>query len=224
MFPGVLFASLLIWCMYACTVCLNFAAWQQKSKTVLQVQQLHQLLSLLLTCAVSVCHCLHRSGDTPVLISYTVMESALTSQRPPSCWLKYLDHCIMSQLHARFSASLTCAASVALFSSYRSGETPVLISSTVVEVGIDEPEASVMLVENADRFGLAQLHQLRGRVGRGSRASRCFLIAPAAGSDGAAVAVKRLRVLEESHNGLVIAQADLEIRCDKRLQGWSVMF
>jgi ATP-dependent DNA helicase RecG len=88
----------------------------------------------------------------------------------------------------------------------------VLISSTVVEVGIDEPEASVMLVENADRFGLAQLHQLRGRVGRGSRASRCFLIAPPAGSDAAAVAAKRLRVLEESHNGLVIAQADLEIR------------
>jgi ATP-dependent DNA helicase RecG len=88
----------------------------------------------------------------------------------------------------------------------------VLISSTVVEVGIDEPEASVMLVENADRFGLAQLHQLRGRVGRGSRASCCFLIAPPVGSDGDAAAAKRLKVLEESHNGLVIAQADLEIR------------
>ncbi|WIA19703.1 hypothetical protein OEZ85_005629 [Tetradesmus obliquus] len=101
----------------------------------------------------------------------------------------------------------------AVLTKFNSGETPVLISSTVVEVGIDEPEASVMLVENAERFGLAQLHQLRGRVGRGSRPSRCFLIAPAAGSsESAAAAAKRLRVLERSHNGLVIAQADLEIR------------
>lgn len=99
----------------------------------------------------------------------------------------------------------------------------MLISSTVVEVGIDEPEASVMLVENAERFGLAQLHQLRGRVGRGSRPSRCFLIAPAAGSsESAAAAAKRLRVLERSHNGLVIAQADLEIRwgCGFKILGF----
>ncbi|KAF6260024.1 hypothetical protein COO60DRAFT_1625888 [Scenedesmus sp. NREL 46B-D3] len=117
----------------------------------------------------------------------------------------------------RLAAACTCVPSdeqlekEAVLAKFNSGETPVLISSTVVEVGIDEPEASVMLVENADRFGLAQLHQLRGRVGRGSRASRCFLMAPPAGAAGAAVAAKRLRVLERSHNGLVIAQADLEI-------------
>lgn len=94
-----------------------------------------------------------------------------------------------------------------------SGEAPVLIASTVVEVGIDEPEASIMLVENAERFGLAQLHQLRGRVGRGKRPSRCYLIAPAAeSSDRADVAAERLRVLENSHNGLHIAEADLRIR------------
>lgn len=83
-----------------------------------------------------------------------------------------------------------------------------MIASTVVEVGVDVPEASIMVVESAHRFGLAQLHQLRGRVGRGSKASRCFLMAPA-GDDKAAV---RLRVLEESQNGLHIAEADLKIR------------
>ncbi|KAF8062927.1 recG [Scenedesmus sp. PABB004] len=95
---------------------------------------------------------------------------------------------------------------------FSSGEAPVLISSTVVEVGIDEPEASVMLVENAARFGLAQLHQLRGRVGRGARASRCYLFAPPDGEPGAAAAAARLRVLERSRSGLEIAEADLRMR------------
>jgi ATP-dependent DNA helicase RecG len=84
----------------------------------------------------------------------------------------------------------------------------VLIASTVVEVGVDVPEASVMLVEGAHRFGLAQLHQLRGRVGRGSKASKCFLMAPAEHEE----AFERLQVLERSNNGLEIAEADLRIR------------
>lgn len=88
------------------------------------------------------------------------------------------------------------------------GDTHVLIASTVVEVGVDVPEASVMLVEAANRFGLAQLHQLRGRVGRGSKASKCYLMAPA----GDASATERLQELEKSHNGLHIAEADLRIR------------
>lgn len=78
----------------------------------------------------------------------------------------------------------------------------------MVEVGIDNPQASVMLVEHADRFGLAQLHQLRGRVGRGSRASTCYLMAPADNDS----AVERLRVLEQSQNGWHVAEADLRTR------------
>lgn len=93
-----------------------------------------------------------------------------------------------------------------------SGDIHVLIASTVVEVGVDVPEASVMLVEAAARFGLAQLHQLRGRVGRGSRASRCFLMAPPSEAEGAAQATERLRVLEDSQDGLYIAERDLAIR------------
>ncbi len=72
------------------------------------------------------------------------------------------------------------------------------------QVGVDVPEASVMLVEAAERFGLAALHQLRGRVGRGARASRCFLLASTPEA-----AAGRLAILETSHNGFSIAEADL---------------
>lgn len=89
-----------------------------------------------------------------------------------------------------------------------SGKTPVLIASTVVEVGIDEPEASVMLVENAKCFGMAQLHQLRGRVGRGARDSRCYLMV----AEGDVEGQMRLEVMEQSRNGLHIAEADLRAR------------
>ena len=92
---------------------------------------------------------------------------------------------------------------------FKHGEYQVLVSTTVIEVGIDVPNATVMVVENADRFGLAQLHQLRGRVGRGRAGATCYLIAspvcPASGQD-------RLRVMEETHDGLGIAEADLRMR------------
>lgn len=91
---------------------------------------------------------------------------------------------------------------------FKSGELPILISSTVVEVGVDVAEASIMMVERADRFGLAALHQLRGRVGRGARPSKCFLMAPGSGSK----AMKRLQVMEASNNGLEIAERDLQLR------------
>ena len=84
----------------------------------------------------------------------------------------------------------------------------VLVSTTVVEVGVDVPNASVMLILNADRFGLAQLHQLRGRVGRGSRKSYCFLIADPNSDYGK----ERMKTMEETTDGFVIAQRDLELR------------
>jgi len=86
------------------------------------------------------------------------------------------------------------------------GTVKVLISTTVVEVGVNVPDASLMIIEHAERFGLAQLHQLRGRVGRGSRASRCILVT---GGDGSA---DRLRILEETNNGFDVAEADLANR------------
>lgn len=92
---------------------------------------------------------------------------------------------------------------------FASGVTPVLVSTTVIEVGVDVPQASCMVIFDADRYGLSQLHQLRGRVGRGGTESGAFLISRAPeGSDAA----KRLDVIAGTLDGAEIAQADLEFR------------
>jgi ATP-dependent DNA helicase RecG len=93
--------------------------------------------------------------------------------------------------------------------SFAAGELDILVSTTVIEVGIDVPNASVMMVEHADRFGLSQLHQLRGRVGRGAHASHCILMH---GDEISEEAARRLKVLEDSSDGFLIAQKDLEFR------------
>ena len=91
---------------------------------------------------------------------------------------------------------------------FKKGKTKVLVSTVVIEVGIDVPNASVMLVENADRFGLAQLHQLRGRVGRGEHESFCILLANPKTDE----ALKRIKAIEDTLDGFQIAEADLNIR------------
>jgi len=91
---------------------------------------------------------------------------------------------------------------------FRRGETNALISTTVLEVGVDVPNASVMLIENAERFGLAQLHQLRGRIGRGEHKSYCILLTSAHGKEASA----KLVVLEKTRNGFEVAEADWELR------------
>lgn len=97
----------------------------------------------------------------------------------------------------------------AVMQSFKSGEMDILVATTVIEVGIDVPNATVMVVEHAERFGLSQLHQLRGRVGRGTGRSRCMLLAGARLSDEGE---RRLRVMEETCDGFRIAEADLELR------------
>ncbi|WP_338564387.1 ATP-dependent DNA helicase RecG [Erwinia sp. E_sp_B01_3] len=97
----------------------------------------------------------------------------------------------------------------AVMHSFKQGEIHLLIATTVIEVGVDVPNASLMIIENPERLGLAQLHQLRGRVGRGSVASHCVLLYKAPLSK---TAQKRLQVLRDSNDGFVIAQCDLEIR------------
>ena len=91
---------------------------------------------------------------------------------------------------------------------FRRGETSALISTTVLEVGVDVPNASVMLIENAERFGLAQLHQLRGRIGRGEHKSYCILLTSAQSKEASA----KLAVLERTSNGFEVAEADWELR------------
>jgi ATP-dependent DNA helicase RecG len=91
---------------------------------------------------------------------------------------------------------------------FRSGETSALISTTVIEVGVDIPNATIMLIENAERFGLSQLHQLRGRIGRGAHTSHCWLLS----SDKSPETIMKLSVLEKTTNGFEIAEADWEQR------------
>ena len=96
----------------------------------------------------------------------------------------------------------------AIMDRFHRGETNALISTTVIEVGIDVPNATVMLIENAERFGLAQIHQLRGRIGRGQHKSFCILLASDQSGDTAA----KLAVLEKTNNGFEVAEADWELR------------
>lgn len=94
--------------------------------------------------------------------------------------------------------------------SFVSGKTDVLVSTTVIEVGVNVPNASLMIVENAERFGLSQLHQLRGRVGRGTRRSYCVLVSDAATGQGKAR--ERLMTMKNSYDGFEIAERDLAMR------------
>ncbi|MEM9482583.1 MAG: ATP-dependent DNA helicase RecG [Cyanobacteria bacterium P01_F01_bin.116] len=107
-------------------------------------------------------------------------------------------------LHGRLNSADKDAAITA----FRDRKTQILVSTTVVEVGVDVPNASVMLIEHAERFGLSQLHQLRGRVGRGADQSYCLLMS----SSKSETALQRLRVLEQSQDGFFIAEMDLRFR------------
>jgi ATP-dependent DNA helicase RecG len=97
-----------------------------------------------------------------------------------------------------------------------SGEIQILVSTTVIEVGVDVPNASVMVIEHAERFGLSQLHQLRGRVGRGAEQSFCVLLASDKQTE---VARERLGIMEETNDGFRIAEKDLEIRGPGEIMG-----
>lgn len=107
-------------------------------------------------------------------------------------------------LHGR----MTSAEKDEALNSFRDNKTQILVSTTVVEVGVDVPNATVILIDHADRFGLAQLHQLRGRVGRGSHRSYCLLV----NTSKTAEAKARLEVLEKSADGFFIAEMDLRLR------------
>jgi len=97
----------------------------------------------------------------------------------------------------------------AIMSAFAQGNINLLVATTVIEVGVNVPNASLMIVENSERLGLAQLHQLRGRVGRGSEKSICILMYQSPLSDNAK---QRLEVLRQSNDGFMIAQKDLELR------------
>lgn len=116
----------------------------------------------------------------------------------------YLPEYAVGLLHGRMTSDEKDAA----MDAFTSGETAVLVSTTVVEVGVDVPNATLMIIYDADRFGLSQLHQLRGRVGRGEHQSYCILIADPKSETGQ----ERMKVMCETNDGFEIARRDLDLR------------
>lgn len=115
-------------------------------------------------------------------------------------------------VHGRMKAAEKQATMVA----FKAGQIDLLVATTVIEVGVDVPNASLMIIENAERLGLAQLHQLRGRVGRGSAVSRCVLLYQAPLSQ---MARERLETMRQTNDGFLIAEKDLELRGPGELLG-----
>ena len=147
-------------------------------------------------------------GRQAYLVYPLIEESARTSLKAATAeyerWRTLLAPHRCALLHGKLKAGEKDE----IMRAFRAGETRVLVSTTVIEVGIDVANATVLLVENAERFGLAQLHQLRGRVGRGAEKSWCILLA----GEEAEEKLDRLKILEEAADGFSIAEADLAIR------------
>ncbi|MHB8769691.1 MAG: ATP-dependent DNA helicase RecG [Syntrophales bacterium] len=153
-----------------------------------------------------------------VFIVYPVIEDcAMLDIRGAARMAKHLQQkvfpdCRIGLIHGRLKA----AEKDRIMADYAGKNVQILVATTVIEVGIDIPEASLMVVEHAERFGLSQLHQLRGRVGRSDVPSYCILLSSPDSSDTAA---KRLRVMEETDDGFRIAEEDLAIRGPGELWG-----
>lgn len=120
-----------------------------------------------------------------------------------------LSEALPGQMIGLLHSRMPVAEKKAVMALFAAGEMPVLVSTTVIEVGVDVPNASLMVIEHAERMGLAQLHQLRGRVGRGAAESRCVLLFEAPLSD---LAKARLKVMYDTTDGFEIARQDLQLR------------
>jgi ATP-dependent DNA helicase RecG len=151
-----------------------------------------------------------RSGRQAYLICPLVEESEKSELRAAAQMAEHLAAEIFPELRiGLLHGRLKPEEKEAVMHSFKARELDILVATTVIEVGIDVSNATVMVVEHADRFGLSQLHQLRGRVGRGSNHSRCILLAGGNLSDEAR---QRLHVMEGTTDGFRIAEADLELR------------
>ena len=138
------------------------------------------------------------------LIEESEKLAAKAAEAEITAWSQRLPLFSCELLHGRMNAE----EKKAVMESFVQGDTKVLVTTSVIEVGVDVPNATFLLVESAERFGLAQLHQLRGRIGRGTHTSTCVLIE----GSGNPEAMERLRILEKSSDGFVIAEEDLRLR------------
>jgi len=144
------------------------------------------------------------AGRQVYVVCPLVEESeVLDAQNAQAMYEELRDHSLNGLRVGLVHGKMKSAEKDAALESFRRGEMDVLVSTTVIEVGVNVPGASVMVVEDADRFGLAQLHQLRGRVGRGAEASWCFLMAEPS---------EKLKLMTQTNDGFEIARKDLENR------------
>jgi ATP-dependent DNA helicase RecG len=143
-----------------------------------------------------VCPLIEKSEEMPKLISAEELYQDLNSG--------FFADYNLALLHSSIAAD----EKKEIMEKFRDGGVDILIATTVIEVGVDVSNASIMIIENAERFGLAQLHQLRGRVGRGKHQSYCILISDPSGEDSA----HRLEIMCKSNNGFLIAEEDLKMR------------
>src|SRR5688572_14965865 len=141
----------------------------------------------------------------PLVEESEKLEDVRAATQMAEEWRSALPGVGVALLHGRMKS----AEKEKVMADFSAGAVPVLVATTVIEVGVDVPNATVMVVEHAERFGLAQLHQLRGRVGRGPHPSTCVLVVHGRLSDDAQA---RLDVLVATEDGFAIAERDLEIR------------
>jgi ATP-dependent DNA helicase RecG len=149
------------------------------------------------------------AGQQAYWVCPLIEESELVDSRAASALRSELAAALpnvrLGLIHGRMKAQEKDA----VMRAFKAGELDLLVATTVIEVGVDVPNATLMVVENAERMGLAQLHQLRGRVGRGAKASTCVLLYRAPLSE---LARQRLGVLRQTNDGFLVAQKDLELR------------
>ncbi|MFD1465537.1 ATP-dependent DNA helicase RecG [Lapidilactobacillus mulanensis] len=148
-------------------------------------------------------------GDQAFVIAPLISESdKMSLQNAEDLYEKLSKYFAPKYQVALLHGQMSSDEKAATMASFNRNEIQVLVATTVVEVGVDVPNANIMIIYNADRFGLATLHQLRGRVGRGDRQAFCYLIADPQNE----VAVKRMEIMTQTNNGFTLAEADLKLR------------
>jgi ATP-dependent DNA helicase RecG len=147
-------------------------------------------------------------GEQVFVVYPLVEESQVRDLKDATRGFEQLERALPGARVALIHGRLDASERTTRMRQFAAGEVDLLVSTTVIEVGVDVPNATLLVVQHAERFGLAQLHQLRGRVGRGRRPGTAILIGDPAGEE----ASRRLAVLEGTHSGFEIAEEDLRIR------------